>query len=466
MTPNHLGWRGRDFRPFPLIVFPEQDWKRPLGPERSFLRLGLCVSQEKVPLPSEGASCSGLGEGAAGPTPRRGVSTAAAQAPRRGPSRLPGNSRARGSRRLLPFPRLLCRHRPPPPPAPVPSEVWLLTPQYFWGGRLGPSVETQRPRLCLLRLGDLECHSSVCTRFAEGPREQLGWVRRVNARWLRFSVLPTPAAPRSFPSWSVSHGAGGRNRFQSPLGHIRCAPEPAPPPPLLHAPASGQSWVSPSCEQGWSVHPQHVGENAFSSCGGAPRGRGTLRRDSEAWGGPGKGPTHLCLPRAHPRAPRRDRPRPVLAFRSPHSTCGEPSPARKRWRLVTCPAECCAGWGRGAPSPRVPLRWERSALFSAWHVPACPALLDWTAPSRDPASRRHRLPTLCLSSPPTRVDVSHSCIFMFPSKLVCRDTEIARICATCHSRYSAGVSGRHFPRAVEAGPGAAARAFHRGLRNF
>lgn len=130
ITRNHLGQWGCSLKPFSLSVFPEHDWKRPLGPAKTFLPLESCVSLGQVPLRSEGASWSsgwaGALERSVPPCPggvrRRAVPLALSSQVRSRPNRQCWeDSEEQGSSRLLPSPRFLTR-----PPS---SVVWFRGPR-------------------------------------------------------------------------------------------------------------------------------------------------------------------------------------------------------------------------------------------------------------------------------------------------------------------------------------------------
>ena len=179
-----------------------------------------------------------------------------------------------------------------------PFEVWQ-----------GAKVEAQALQLCLLRFGDVEFDSAGCTRIL--CRGSPGGIR-ANSLGLTlfppFPVLPAPAVPCFFPNCSLSHRAGGRNRFQSPPGWVQCvraqarAAEIAPSFPCTHR--SVVSLGSPQVVSGVgaSVHTT-LGKMIFLVVGGAIDIKTRVGGTWELREGPGEGPTNRVtrVPRARPR---------------------------------------------------------------------------------------------------------------------------------------------------------------------
>ena len=185
---------------------------------------------------------------------------------------------------------------------------------------------------------------------------------RVNSLFPPFPALPSPAAPCCFPSCSQAcpPRAGGRNRFQSQRGEVRCvrararAAELAPGFPCTHP--SVVRVGSP----GASIHTTR-GEPVFFPplVGGAQKGGAEAPARVQTAGRAQRG-AHTSLPHACPaRVPST----PKLRGGTAHTLVqlSDPLAARilspragiRSKRLVRWPLQCCALRDRGAASPPV-----------------------------------------------------------------------------------------------------------------
>ena len=226
--------------------------------------------------------------------------------------------------------------RGPPHPAWSDFEApeWLeRTCLRLWFG--GANVGTHALQRCPRRFGDLEFDSAGCSRrLCPGSPGPIRTYSPGLTLFPPFPALPSPAAPRFFPSCSTSPRAGGRNRFQSPRGQVRCdrararAAERASGFPCTHrSVVSLGSPPTPSCEPSWSVHPLQTGENLFSLVVGSQIGGAEAPgRESEAHPPRGKGPQHpspTCAPQvcSQPRSSEETSCASGSAFRSRTTGC-------------------------------------------------------------------------------------------------------------------------------------------------